>query len=111
MTAAERFLGEFEQMVLMAVLQLGDDAHAIHLREHLAERTGKRPSRGALYATLDRLEQKGYLTWEQEDSPPARGGIPRRCFDVTEEGLAELRRAWSALARLAEGLDGVLEEG
>lgn len=111
MTAAERFLGEFEQMVLMAVLQLGAEAHAIHLRDHLGEKTGRRPSRGALYATLDRLEQKGYLDWEQEDSPPARGGIPRRCFEVTEAGRAELQRSWGALARLAEGLDEVLEEG
>jgi DNA-binding PadR family transcriptional regulator len=106
----ERFLGEFEQMVLMAVLQLEDAGRAIDVRRHLKERTGRRPSRGALYATLDRLERKGYLEWESEESGPARGGIPRRCFRVTEAGRAELRRAWRALSNLAEGLDGVLDE-
>ena len=106
----ERFLGEFEQMVLMAVLQLEDAGRAIDVRQHLKERTGRRPSRGALYATLDRLERKGYLEWESEESGPARGGIPRRCFRVTEAGRAELRRAWRALSNLAEGLDGVLDE-
>ncbi len=106
----ERFLGEFEQMVLMAVLQLDDRARAIDLRQHLKDRTGRRPSRGALYATLDRLQQKGFLEWDTEDSSPARGGIPRRRFRVTDAGADELRRAWKALSRLAEGLDGVLEE-
>lgn len=96
-------------MVLMAVLRLGDRARAIDLRRQLKERTGRRPSRGTLYATLDRLEQKGYLDWDTEDSGPARGGIPRRCFRVTEDGLAELRRAWKAMSNLAEGLDGVLD--
>jgi DNA-binding PadR family transcriptional regulator len=105
----DRFLGEFEQMVLMAVLQLGDQARAIDLRRHLKERTGRRPSRGALYATLDRLEQKGFLRWETEDTSPVRGGIPRRCFRVTGEGLQALRRCWKALSNLAEGLDGILE--
>lgn len=106
----ERFLGEFEQMVLMAVLQLGERARAVDLRRHLKERTGRQPSRGALYATLDRLEQKGLLGWVTEESGPARGGIPRRCFRVTDDGRDELRRAWQALSNLAEGLGSVLEE-
>lgn len=106
----DRFLGEFEQMMLMAVLQLGEQARAIDLRRHLKEQTGRRPSRGALYATLDRLEHKGFLRWETEDESPVRGGIPRRRFRATDEGVRELRRCWKALSNLAEGLDGILEE-
>lgn len=107
---SDRFLGEFEQMVLLAVLQLGEQARAIDLRRHLKSRTGRRPTRGALYATLDRLHRKGFLDWDTEEAAPSRGGIPRRRFCVSTAGLAELRRSWKALSNLTEGLDRLLEE-
>ena len=103
-------LGEFEQLVLLAVLQLGEEAHAAQLREHIEEVAERRVTRGALYATLDRLTAKGFLDWEVEDSTPERGGIPRRRFRVTGPGLGSLRRSWAALRSLAQGLDGVLGE-
>ena len=101
-------LGEFEQLVLLAVLQLGDDAHAATVRAHISEAADRKVTRGALYATLDRLESKGFLGWRVEGSTPERGGIPRRCFRVTEAGVASLRRSYAALRTLSNGLEGVL---
>jgi PadR family transcriptional regulator PadR len=102
-------IGDFEQLVLLATLQLGTKARAADLRAHIARAAERSVSRGALYATLDRLESKRLLTWEVEESTPARGGIPRRRFVVTAEGLAALQRSHRAVARLSEGLDGLLE--
>jgi DNA-binding PadR family transcriptional regulator len=102
-------LGDFEQLVLLAVLQLGDAALAAELKARIEGAAERRVSRGALYATLDRLEAKGLLGWEVEESPPERGGIPRRRFRVTENGVEAIRRSHRAVARLSEGLDGVLE--
>lgn len=97
-------LGEFEQLVLLAILQLGEDAYAAGIRREIEERAERSVSRGALYATLDRLEHKGYLRWETEDSTPARGGIPRRRFIVAAPGLEALRASLDAIRRLSRGL-------
>jgi DNA-binding PadR family transcriptional regulator len=103
-------LGEFEQLVLLAILQLADDAHAARVRERISEGAQRKVTRGALYATLDRLVAKGYLDWQVEESSPQRGGIPRRRFRVTRTGLASLKRSYTALRTLATGLEGVLGE-
>jgi PadR family transcriptional regulator, regulatory protein PadR len=102
-------LGDFEQLVLLAVLQLKSDARAADLRSRIEAAAERGVSRGALYATLDRLGEKGMLTWEVEDATPERGGIPRRRFHVTEAGLEAIRRSQRALARLSEGLGPMLE--
>jgi PadR family transcriptional regulator PadR len=101
-------LGDFEQLVLLATLQLGSDARAAALRARIEEAAERSVSRGALYATLDRLEAKDFLTWDVEESSPERGGLPSRRFRVTVEGLAALRRSQRAVTRLSEGLDGLL---
>jgi PadR family transcriptional regulator, regulatory protein PadR len=101
-------LGEFEQLVLLATLQLGADARARALRERIEAATGRAVSRGALYATLDRLVAKGMLDWEVESSAPARGGLASRCFLVTAAGVDALRRSYSAVVALARGLENVL---
>jgi DNA-binding PadR family transcriptional regulator len=103
-------LGEFEQLVLLAVLRLDSEAHAAKVRETIAEGADRRVTRGALYATLDRLTTKGFLDWEVEETTPARGGIPRRRFRVTKAGLASLRRSYNAFRTLSRGLEGVLRE-
>lgn len=103
-------LGEFEQLVLLAVLQLDAEAHAAGVRRTIEEGARRRVTRGALYATLDRLTAKGLLDWEVEEATPARGGIPRRRFRVTKAGLAALRRSYHALSTLASGLESVLRE-
>jgi len=104
-----RFLGEFEQMVLLAVLQLRSEAFAVGILEELDRRVGRSVSRGALYKTLERLETKGLLTWGTEEGSPERGGHPRRLFAVSPRGIAALQEARQALTRLWEGLDSVLE--
>ena len=102
------YLGEFEHLVLLAVLQLGAEARAIDLRERLETDANRTVSRGALYATLERLTQKGYLTWTVEETVPERGGIPRRCFAATESGLEALRKSRAAMRKLADGLESTL---
>ena len=102
------FLGEFEHLVLLAVLQLDGDAHAIRLRSHIEDQAERKVSRGALYGTLTRLQEKGFLDWQVEDSTPERGGIPRRRFAVTREGLQALRNSRRAIDNLSEGLERAL---
>lgn len=106
--APNTFLGEFEQMLLLAILQAGDDAYALSVRRQLEERTGRRVSRGAFYTTLDRLEAKGCLQWQTRMVGKGRGGRAQRHFTVTPAGLEELRRARDAFTRLWEGLEETL---
>jgi DNA-binding PadR family transcriptional regulator len=101
-------LGDFEQLVLLAVLQLEEQARAREIRARIEAAARRKVSRGALYATLDRLEAKGMLEWEVEEAIPARGGIPGRRFRVTKAGLAALRRSYRAVQTLAQGLDRLL---
>ena len=102
------FPGEFEQMVLLAILRLGDDAHALGVLDELDREAGRRVSRGTLYKTLDRMEAKGYVAWSVEDATPDRGGHPRRLFRVTSSGVELLRTSREALLRLWSGLEPVL---
>lgn len=106
------YIGEFEQMVLLAVLQQGEAAYAIDVRKELERTAGRSVSRGALYRTFDRLEAKGYIDWELEDGSPVpdRGGHPMRKFRVTDPGLEALRISRSALLKLWRGLDAVLDQ-
>jgi PadR family transcriptional regulator, regulatory protein PadR len=104
------YLGEFEYAVLLATLQLGDEAYAVPVRELLEERTGRPVARGALYTALERLETKGCLRSRMGDPTPERGGRARRYFAVTATGLKAMRATHAALARLSEGLEPLLEE-
>jgi len=101
-------LGEFEQLVLLAILQLGEDGYALSILHELDDRAGRRVSRGALYKTLERLEEKRLLKWTVEEATPGRGGHPRRRFEVTREGVFALRSSRDTLYRLWRGLDSVL---
>lgn len=102
------FLGEFEQMVLLAVVRSGRDAFGLDVRRELERRTGREVSRGGFYTTLDRLEKKGYLTWEESVPPdPGRKARQRR-FSVTPAGIDELRRSRNALMNLWDGLEARL---
>ena len=103
-------IGEFEQLVLLAILQLEADGYALSILRELDCRAGRRVSRGALYKTLERLESKGYVNWEVEEATPGRGGHPRRRFRVTPDGVAALQNARDALFRFWKGLEGVLGE-
>jgi DNA-binding PadR family transcriptional regulator len=102
------FVGELEQLVLLTLLRLGERAYALPLRDNLSRVAGRRLSRGALYRTLDRLEQKGHVAWDLEDDVPDRGGHPRRRFSVTPRGIDALRASRRALLHLWQGLEEVL---
>ncbi len=102
-------LGEFEQLVLLSILQQRQDGYAILIRGAIEEVTDRPISRGALYRTLDRLESKGLVTWELESPTRDRGGNPRKRFDVTPAGVEGLRRSHRVVSRLSAGLEGLLE--
>jgi DNA-binding PadR family transcriptional regulator len=104
------YLGEFEQLVLLATLRLNEKAFGPTIARELEGRAGRRVSRGALYATLDRLERKDFLTWSIDGATPERGGHPRRRFQVTEEGLEALRTSRRAVRNLEAGLEELLAE-
>lgn len=85
-------LGEFEMLVLMAVLRQSDAPYANSVRDDLQSNAGRRVTRGALYRTFDRLTEKGFLAWELEPSAvPERGGHPMRRLSVTHPGLEAVR--------------------
>lgn len=104
------FLGEFEQMILLAILQSGPVAFSMEIRQELEESAGRRVSRGAFYTTLDRLEAKGLVTWSMEVPAGARREVPQRLFEVTEDGVTALRSSKSTLNRLWRNLGHVLGE-
>jgi DNA-binding PadR family transcriptional regulator len=98
------YLGEFELLVLLAIVRLGDEAYAVPIREAIAEHARRRVARGALYTTLDRLERKGLVRSRMGEPVPERGGRPRRYYAVSASGLSSLRSARDAIDRLAAGL-------
>lgn len=104
------YLGEFEQLVLLATLRLRGEAHGPAIAAELEERADRRVSRGALYGTLDRLEGKGFLTWSLEAGDEERSGQPLRLFQVTETGLEALRASRDAVRSLEAGLEEMLGE-
>jgi DNA-binding PadR family transcriptional regulator len=101
-------LGEFEQMVLLSVLQAAnhqDGAYGITVFDALAAHTKRRASRGAVYMTLDRLEKKGLLKSRLTEPLAERGGRSRRCYELTKPARAALRESQRALQSLWAGVD------
>jgi PadR family transcriptional regulator PadR len=97
-------LGEFEQIVLLAILRLGDTAYAVTIRDEIARCTDREPTPGALYTTLDRLEEKGLLTVRLGDPTPQRGGRARRYFKVNAKGIKAVARVQRDYRRLLDGI-------
>jgi len=97
-------LGEFEQIVLLAILRLGERAYGANVRDVIVTRTNRRPSAGALYTTLDRLEEKGLVTSQFGDPTPQRGGRAKRFFKVSADGIQAVARAQRSYQRLLQGL-------
>ena len=102
------YLGELEQLLLLAVLQAGDEAYTVPIRQILLTRSRRRLSRGALHTSLDRLEAKGLLQSRMGEPLAIRGGRARRYFSVTKAGIAALRAARAAVANLSQDLESVL---
>ena len=104
----EIHLGELEQIVLLAVLRLGDGAYAVPILDQIEAQTGRALARGALYTALDRLEAKGCLRSRVGEPLPERGGRARRYFTVTPAAVRALRASKLALMRLWRGLEQIL---
>jgi len=104
----EIYLGELEQIVLLAVLRLGDEAYAVPILEQIEAQTGRKVARGALYTALDRLETKGCLRSRVGEPLPERGGRARRYFSVTPSAVRALKASRLALMRLWHGLESIL---
>ena len=98
-------IGEFELLVLLAILRQSDAPYANRIRADLELNADRSVTRGALYRTLDRLATKGLIAWELEPSgTPERGGHPMRRLTVTEEGMDTARSSREVLLRFFDGL-------
>jgi len=102
------YLGELEQIVLLAVLRLGDEAYAVPILDQIEQQTGRRLARGALYTALDRLESKGCLRSRLGEPLAERGGRARRYFSVTPGAVKALKASRLSLMRLWNGLEQIL---
>jgi len=104
------YLGEFEHLLLLTILRLGSEAFGVDIARELEARAGRRVSRGALYTSLDRLEDKGLLRWKTAPGGAARDGLPRRLYAVTPAGMAALREWRDTLRRMWRGVEHLLKE-
>ena len=105
------YIGEFEHMVLLAIMQLGDSAYGVAIMDELEERAGRTSSRGATYMTLDRMEAKGLVNSHMGQPTAERGGRAKRLFTVTPAGAEAVRRSQAAYLELSKGLEGLFEAG
>lgn len=105
MSEQKDYLGHFEEIVLLAVLRLGENAYGAKIRQTVAEALNKDTSIGAIYATLDRLERKGYLKSWQGEATPERGGRAKRYFRVEGAGVQALNDTNAARRRLTGELE------
>jgi DNA-binding PadR family transcriptional regulator len=103
-------LGEFEVVVLLAVLHLRRNAFGSAIRDGIERRSGRAVSRGSVYITLDRLEDKGLLRSALADGSDSRGGRPKRFYRLTANGLKSVRHSLALLARMQKGLRPILSE-
>lgn len=98
-------LGGFEEIVLLAVMRLGKESYGVTIRREIEEKTGRDVSLGAIYPTLDRLEEKGYVSSWKGEPTGGRGGRARRHFRLEDAGLEVLRRSREAVRALWEGFE------
>jgi PadR family transcriptional regulator PadR len=98
-------LGEFEQLVLLAIVHLGDDAYGVPIVDEIERRTGRAVARAAVYVTLRRLEEKGYVSSWIGVPTPERGGKGRRHVRIEADGVRALRDARQTADRMWRGVD------
>ena len=106
--AESQVLGEFEQLVLLGILHCSAEAYGVPIGRELQTRARRRVSLGAVYKTLDRLEQKRLVRSTLGPATAERGGRRKRIYSVTPQGLNVLRSSLSAVARMSNGLETVL---
>ena len=103
-----KHLGEFEQLLMFALLELDADAHGVTIRQAIEERTGRQVSPGAVYTALERLESRGLVASRIGDTTPARGGRRRKYYDLEPAGAEILKRSYDTLTSMAQGLESKL---
>lgn len=97
--------GEFEILVLLAILRLKDGAYGVTIREELEGETSRRLTLGTIYKALSRLEAKGHLSARTSEPTAERGGRRKKLYEVTQAGMAAVRESLADLRQLAKGLD------
>jgi DNA-binding PadR family transcriptional regulator len=98
------YLGNFDLMLLLALLRLGEEAYGVTIAQELEEQTGREVVVASVYATLDRLEERGLVTSRLGDPTPERGGRAKRYFRISADGIREVRDARRCLMNLWKGL-------
>ena len=104
MAEKQKFLGEFEQMIMLTLLLLDEQAYGASIRSTLAQEVGREVAIGAIYSTLERLERKAMVTSKLGESTAQRGGRPKRFFKVTAQGQQALKKARAAMDTLWQGI-------
>ena len=99
------YLGEFEQIVLLALARLEEGAYGMAIMEEIEARTGREVAIGSVYSALDRMERKGYLSSRLGEPTRSRGGRAKKYFQVEATGLEALNRSREMVAQLLDGLD------
>jgi PadR family transcriptional regulator, regulatory protein PadR len=107
---SRELLGNFELMVLLALIRLGEDAYGVPISQAIEESTGRDVLVGSVYAALERLEEKGFVSSRVGEPTPERGGRAKRYFRITAKGLRQVRETRRALIKLWQRLP-VLEGG
>jgi PadR family transcriptional regulator PadR len=102
-------LGDFEQLVLLALMRQGTDAYGVSIATEIGDRAGREVSIGAVYKALDRLETKGFVASEVGEPTPERGGRRKKFFRLLPAGQRALRASLAALARMSDGLEARLK--
>jgi PadR family transcriptional regulator PadR len=102
--ADRSYLGEFELMLLLAVIHLGDEAYGVPISRELEAHRGRDVAIGSVYAALERLEAKGLVASSLGDPSPERGGKAKRYFRITREGLRQVHETRRVLTRLWQTL-------
>jgi PadR family transcriptional regulator PadR len=97
------YLGEFEQLVLLAIVRLSENAYGMTIRREIEKRAGRPTSIGAVYLTLDRMEQKGFIQSNLGEATPERGGRAKRFFKVNPSGREMLDKSLLAVQKMALG--------
>jgi PadR family transcriptional regulator PadR len=98
------YLGEFELLVMLMIIRLGEDAYGVPISRGIEEQTGRSVAFGTVYSTLERLQNKGYVRSKLGDATPERGGRAKRYFQATATGLRTVRETRQSLIRLWRGL-------
>lgn len=98
------FLGQHELVVMLAVLRLGKQAYGVPIAAEITEKTGREMLQGSVYAVLERLEAKGLVASRLGEATPQRGGRAKRYFELTADGVQQVRDAQRALEALWKGI-------